>query len=260
MPNAANITKPITMLGIWRSGTSVISKVIEAHPQVFFMGETFNLILGPWAGAYNTLGTMPITERELPKKCGDATRYLFCKIAPSRQERWLHKPLGTPMKLFLNKNPEDPHEYVWRMFSYTFPMARYFIMLRNPCDVVVSQGERWWWSEKERWKIMNSFANWMMHHSSKVDYAIDYSNFLHNTRIVIEDLFEYLELDFHEACMKPTTYVHVPNDDKRTEVEQLGQHRDWSVLSREFLTDKQKRNITRLYDRFEVPIEWPEGW
>lgn len=259
MPNAHNITKPITMLGIWRSGTSVISKVIEAHPDVFFMGETFNLLMGPWAGAYNTLGTMPVMEASLPKKCGDATRYLFCKIGPSRQDRWMHKPLGTPLKLPLHQM-RDNQDFLWMAFEYTFPMAQYFTVLRNPCDVVVSQGERFQWSERERWKIMSAFAGWLLHHRSKVEYAIDYSNFLENPRIVIQDLFEHLELDFREACMKPTEYVHVPNNDQRLEVEQLKGHRDWSKLDPQWLQPKQKRVIQRLYDQFEIPIEWPEGW
>ncbi|MEZ6109401.1 MAG: sulfotransferase, partial [Pirellulaceae bacterium] len=105
MPNSRNVESPISLVGLGRSGTTVLQAAFGRHPAVQVCGETFGIISSLWAGSMTSFlendflhqAQSPLKQDE---KAAHYIRACMCALCPGERPHWFHKPIGMPK--FLN--------------------------------------------------------------------------------------------------------------------------------------------------------------
>lgn len=164
----ADIGAPVTLIGLGRSGTTLIEKAFSSCMDVCSCGETGGIIFGTYAGAMDSYFDSPNLNYETRETfSADVVRKLFQSLFPiSEAEHWFHKPAGIPKMIpweayrVQADRFEFPTTWYWNTFDAVFPRARYITVLRNPWDIVISRMAFSGWPEVGLWndiKIMYDF-------------------------------------------------------------------------------------------------------
>lgn len=219
MPNENNILEPITLTAsVGRSGTSLLQDIFARHNQFEICGETQGLLFGVWRGVEispmkllkNDFGQMMCRGDQAMRVVRAAFLAAFNDLSP----KWFHKPIGLPKFLRLpveNGNYCNfPHAWYWHVFKASFPNAKYFTVLRNPCDVVLSRQEYSGWEQKDLWKDIAVSYEMILHEQSPINKVIFFEDLIQDPENVIRDLFDYLEIEYQKQCMRAFDKIHVP--------------------------------------------------
>ena len=151
MPNAANVDRPITIVSYGRSGTSLLSGLLSAHPKADFVGETAPMVSLTWLAAERSIG---IVRRNLhhPREvvvpdnesCASAVQGAFLKLFPSDAPFWIQKPIGIPPTFWLMPETiEEKARWYWNVFKQSFSQGKYLTILRDPFEVTISAHNYW---------------------------------------------------------------------------------------------------------------------
>ena len=94
MPNLTNADSPITLLGIGRSGTSLLDACFRAHRNIQSIDETSGLIFSVANGAHSA--QIPAAHKFADRYDFDgyAIRQLLIALEPSDRERWFRVVMG----------------------------------------------------------------------------------------------------------------------------------------------------------------------
>ncbi|HVZ07133.1 sulfotransferase family protein [Rhodopila sp.] len=157
MPNETNIARPLTLIGLGRSGTTLLEACFNRHPQIQTLNETSGLIFGVAAGAFES--ALPSKERfsDPYAFAGAAIRTTLMALEPSDRLFWFHKPGGLPKLISWvwqdgRKTPTGfPVEWYWRVMKSAFPRSLFITSLRNPWDVVLSWERYIGWRQQDVW-------------------------------------------------------------------------------------------------------------
>ena len=170
MPNSENITRPVTLLGLGRSGTTLMSKTFAQHSEFQSCDETGGLIFSVWEGAKQTFMTL---EREFwhlsdnpDQKAAFYVQTTLEAACPSDKPRWFHKPAGLPFTYMdfeklpgtRGANTGIPVEWYWTVLRQSFPDATFMTILRNPFDIAVSRMQHSKWTPSH---VLDSAAKYM---------------------------------------------------------------------------------------------------
>jgi hypothetical protein len=267
MPNTRNITTPITLVGSHRSGTSLISNLFERHPQCVVAGETANLVFYTWrAGEVSADNIPPLMEGghwvSDEERCGRLVRQAFLAALPDEQSLWFHKPIGIPH--VLSARFDDDHwpqaaEWYWKVLKHAFPQAKYFTILRHPCDVALSTRAFWGYDQTTVWWSLGFMAYLLTHPASPVTYAIAYDRLVQNPRDTAYELFAHLGVPFHENVMEAFARVHAPAKGREAlKPKDTSRQAEWQSLDPANAKLHYLRPIQALFDHFGVPLDWPE--
>ena len=130
MPNLANITKPILVIGPGRSGSSWLVDILAQHPAVQPLTENSlittmysELHQSWWSDDWGWL----CDEAEKDRRITRALRNLYCELFPASEPMWV-------MKMLWRGRPWD---FVHRLF----PDALYLHIVRHPCTAIPSMME-----------------------------------------------------------------------------------------------------------------------
>jgi hypothetical protein len=267
VPNPLTIESPVTLIAPGRSGTSLLSSLFDVHPDFFFAGETVNLIFGSWhAAEFSSCGIAPLVEDGQPvpdiDRAARAVRQSFLTCVPDDKPSWFQKPLGVPVVHSLLFRDDEWHDialWYWKVMRASFPKARYFTVLRNPCDVVLSSQAYWGYDQLTLWRSVGLLSYILAHPSSPVDYAIRFEDLTRSPREVVDDLFSYLEVPFHECVMEAFGKVHVPSAG-REGITEAGTSRraNWDALDRRDAPERYVEPIVELFAKFGYEVELPE--
>src|ERR1041385_3414644 len=180
MPNQENIDRPVTLAAHGRSGTTVLAKVFEYHPDFAYVGETANLIFNAWSAVEFSAGSLMHTD-ETDRMVSDderaarVVRQAVVSCLPDTRPSWFQKPIGVPTvvpKKFGNDRWPEAAEWYWKVMGRSFPRAKFFTVLRNPCDVVLSSKSYWGYGEADMWWSLGFLSYILVHQSSPIRYAI----------------------------------------------------------------------------------------
>ena len=260
MPNTSNISSPFTIVGNGRSGTSLLSKAFNAHPDCFFAGETVNLIHSVWTALASSLPEKK--KAEIP----DVIRHQFLRLYPSNQKYWMHKPIGVPIVVRFYNDEEEFFDWFWDVIDQVFPQAKYFTVLRHPLDVL-SSSRQWWGRSYE--SIIESnrrIARIVTHPKSKVHFGVNYHDLVAQPREQLTALFNYLDFPFHENCLKAFDVGHVVSKgpggvappETPEAIEQFKNRKErgfshkeaWSDLNPSLLTDDYRQAVEASWSKF----------
>ncbi len=266
MPNLENIDSPVTLISFGRSGSSLLSNIFERHPAFRFVGETVNLIFGIWNAVEVSASGMPAlfeNERWVPEdeRAGRAVRQGFLACLPDDRSRWFQKPIGMPTILVSNYDEgcwPDAAEHYWRVMKHSFPRARYFTILRNPSDVVLSAKSYWGYDERTLWELSARLAYFLAHPSSPVVYAITFDDLVRDSEATVRKLFNYLDVPFDEKVLEALGTVHVPASG-REDIKTLSTTRreQWKELDSANIDLNHIQAFAKLYAKFDHRLEWP---
>jgi Flp pilus assembly protein TadD len=191
--------RPVFIVGLPRSGTTLTEQILAAHSQVYGAGE---LTLG--RKDFLALGTQPTTDSAfatLPLLPGDAIRRLA--------ERHLDQ-LATMNRTAARVVDKMPNNF-WYMgvLAALFPKAKFIHCRRDLRDVAVS----WWMTPSVQWAkdpelIVARFRDYqkVMHHWRTVlpvsILEVQYEETVADLQGVARRLVEWCGLDWEPACLK----------------------------------------------------------
>lgn len=255
MPNNANITAPITIVGNGRSGTSLVSQIFNAHPECHYVGETVNLI---HAVSHAMTCSLPEARwKDIPETIRDS----FLRLFPASVTRWMHKPIGVPITVNFYRDREDEFlEWFWQVLDDVFPSATYLTVLRHPLDILCSSHD--WWGRSYA-AVANSnrlVAKLITHPRSKVDFAVHFEGLVSSPESSVRALLDHVEMPFKPACLQPFKRQHASKRDRSAASGGRGLSHEarWAEIDRAVLTDDFRSSVESCWSKFGLEFGgWP---
>jgi hypothetical protein len=176
--------------------------------------------------------------------------------------RWFHKPIGLPK--FLHLPIEDgnycdfPQSWYWRVFNLSFPKAKYFTVIRNPCDVVLSRQEYSGWSQKGLWADIAISYEMILHERSPIKKVVFFEELISDPEKVVRDLFDYLNIDYEAQCMQAFEKIHVPTPGRENlKSKEISRMKNWANLEQSSIDGFQINLIKRTWQHFGRDLQLP---
>ncbi|HLG88960.1 MAG TPA: tetratricopeptide repeat protein [Alphaproteobacteria bacterium] len=184
---------PILIVGMPRSGTTLLEQIVSSHPDVVAGDElTF------WSDTIQRLGEVPLTPAPLGRI---AAEYLA-----------LLRRIGPSAARVTDKMPEN---FRWAgLIHATFPNARIIHCRRNPPDTCLSiyfthfnMGHEFTYSREDIAFFYRQYARLMAHWRRVIPadrlLEIDYEELVSDRERVTRRLIAFCGLDWNEGCLAP---------------------------------------------------------
>ncbi len=201
---------PIFIIGIHRSGTSLLRRIINSHPNIacppesLFLSYFFQMSQDPHV--YSGLASFGIEDKEQAKQqlVEWATRYHEAYRISQQKPRWADK---TPQYV----------EYINQITDMFSGQAQFVLLFRHPFDIVYSIYQRDWrfghYAEdlllnnalyvKQQYKIMLDFV------ANNNNYiAIRYEDLIANPSFILQSVFHYLNEPWDEQVLEYHKFEH----------------------------------------------------
>ncbi|GIK40745.1 MAG: hypothetical protein BroJett011_45780 [Chloroflexota bacterium] len=266
MPNQHNIEAPVILISMQRSGTTLVHDIFRRHPDFNVVGETANLIFGIWHAVESTHNiTSPLIEAGVSIPCEEKAvrivRQAILTSFPADKPRWFQKPIGIPTVLgakFDQTQWAEAGEWYWNVLAKAFPKAKYFAVLRHPCDVVLSCESFLGYETAGYWWSLACLASLLTHPASPVKYVIHYEDLVRHKEEVVRELFEFLEVPFDQKVLNAFAAAHAPSKGREKPGQTSLTRRDeWAQLDPTKTTPFYIEKINELFAQFGYPLEWP---
>jgi tetratricopeptide (TPR) repeat protein len=193
--NFINQKVPIFIIGMLRSGTTLVEQIISSHSQVAAAGEL------PFVSRFG----LSISIGKLPLNLENLTNFrnsYFFKI----KERLIKKPF------FTDKMPLNFFHV--GLISAAFPEAKIINVKRNAAAVCWANYKQFFPARDigycydlndiiKYYKCYNDLINFWDNHLSNKIFHLDYEKLVINQENTIRDLIHYLNLDWEDACLHP---------------------------------------------------------
>ena len=191
---------PIFIIGMPRSGTTLVEQIIASHPLVFGAGELSDLS-NALKDTIGTNGDFPnALEKSSPEKLSAiGTQYLsgLQKLAPNA-------------KYITDKMPAN-FKYVG-LIHLVLPNAKIIHVNRNPMDTCLSaysklftSGQRYSYDLKELGQYYHDYHDLMIHWKAVLPtgsfYDVQYEDIISDTENQAKMLIEYCGLQWDDACL-----------------------------------------------------------
>jgi hypothetical protein len=262
MPNETNADSPITLLGIGRSGTSLLEACFRAQPNIQSIGESSGLIFSVASGAQSTLIPSANKFADRYEYDGHVIRKLLVTLEPSDRERWFHKPIGVPKLInwwFLPGEKSTngfPIEWYWRVLDAAFPRGKYLACLRNPWDVVLSWERFAGWKQKDLWRDVLISYRVIGHRLNRFDAILSFDDLIHRPSETLERVFKVMDLPMVEGALAAYDKPRSMNGNKIME-----SHKEfWSSCERPNISMEEAGEIVEIWKglgyHFESPAEY----
>lgn len=276
MPNAQNITRPITLISYGRSGTSLVHNVIADHPDVDGCGETGALLHGVWASSQKVKGVVRNDydlgrDVDMRLRSGKAVRAVFLShFKDEDRSRWVHKPINVPATI-----APEPQTAAWRVrkaagtywdaMAYSFPDSINITVLRHPYDVITSARAFWGFDVAHIWQQLVNMAVLIDHEQSDIAFAVSYERMSRRPKAEIKRLLDHVGLDERPACYRAAKQVWVPHEPEKAEALKgrklsLGGPRfsykeRWSEIDRKSFRRADKDILIKMWARFGETLQ-----
>ena len=201
LPDSGLDAEPVFVIGMPRSGTSLVEQILASHPQVFGAGELMeirNIAL------------------DLPLLLGSETPYPDCLAELDRDTaaqaagRYLERLAGLSDGTVVDKMP---HNFLHLgLISRLFPQARVIHLRRDALDTCFSCyaqdfGERHAYSRSlgALGRTYMAYRKLMAHWRKELDLdieEIDYENIVADLEPAARRLIDFIGLDWHPDCLR----------------------------------------------------------
>ena len=262
MPNMENAGSPITLLGIGRSGTSLLEACFRTHANVQSIGETSGLIFSIANGAHSAM--IPSVHK-FPDRYdydGHAIRQLLVALEPSNRERWFHKPIGVPKLVSWWQLPGEkttngfPVEWYWRVLDAAFPTAKYIACLRNPWDVVLSWERFAGWKQKELWRDVLITYRVIARGMDRFEVIVTFDDLINRAADTLERVFRAVDLPVTGQALAA---YNTPRSMKGHKI--MNSHREsWSSCERPNISEEEAADIVAIWKQLGCGFESPDEY
>lgn len=193
---------PVFVLGMPRSGTSLVEQIISSHPRVHGAGELTSL------GRF---------EVSLAEQFKSSTPYPECmplyyeSVAPDFAEKYLKelREYSQDAQRITNKMPDNFTKIGF--IKTLFPEARIIHCRRSVLDTCTSNfmnyfavGNEYTLDLRDLGKYFLDYDRLMVHWNSLFSseiFTVQYEDLVMNQEVVSRRLIEYLELEWDERCL-----------------------------------------------------------
>jgi hypothetical protein len=264
MPNIANISAPVCLVGPGRSGTTLVTNIFRRHPECQSLGETANLIFSAY---YHIEKALPLCgPRAHDLSVEDAALLsiysMLFKLYPSARKFWFQKPIFTPAVQTFFQDESEFGTWYWSRSAALFPDARYFTVLRDPNEVAKSAMTRWGWEVRAVNRNLLRTYRLLAHPDSRVSFAIDFDELTNDPEATTRRLLEFAQMPFRKRCLSAFDQQHAPNDRAaRQGIE--GRHNGAKIVNEEVLNQyrrlKERWSSPRGTDIHLQPRPFPEA-
>ena len=197
-----NTKKLIFIVGMPRSGTSLVEQIISSHKDVFGGGELpfLNDIIDK-----KILNNRKVKGFNNPK--------LLEQILKESQDEYILKisEIDNSNKVFIDKSPLN-FKYIGFIKSI-FPNSKIINCNRNPIDTCFSNFKNFFSGSllfsnnlSDLAQFYNMYNNLMQFWNNCFDidiYNLDYSSLIENPNKEIKNIINFCQLDWDENCLKP---------------------------------------------------------
>ena len=197
-----NSKKVIFIVGLPRSGTTLLEQILSAHHQVFGAGELDFLrqIINEYFVQDNKLLPQKINELQLSNNNMINDKYF----------NYLES-LNNNSIVTIDKGPQN---FIWIGFiKLFFQNAKVIHIKRNSRDTFLSNYKNnfaskdmdWTYDPSEILKYFNFYNDYMNFWKKICEdfiYDVDYENIVNNSETEIRKLLNFCELDWDENCLK----------------------------------------------------------
>jgi hypothetical protein len=211
--------RPLFILSLPRSGSTLVQRVLGAHPDIATAAEPWVLLPHTYAtratGAYaeygHALAARAIREFTASLPDGEETYRDELRALVLRLYEYA---AGGPAAYFLDKTPR--YHFIADDLFGLFPDAKFVFLWRNPLAVVASTVETW---GRGRWKIgrwrvdlFDGLANLVASRERHADASLSmrYEDLVSDPQGHWPLLFEHLELPFDPGILTSFPSVRVP--------------------------------------------------
>jgi len=203
MPRASvRSDRPVFIVGMPRSGTSLIEQILASHPQVFGAGELTDIVRLPLS-----LHTMLGTERKYPQCLSLLTQDRIDTFA----QHYLDKlaSLSPDASRVIDKMPGNFMHLGF--IELLFPDARIIHCMRDPLDTCLScyfqdfsRSHPYSYDLENLGAFYNEYRKIMQHWRSVLSipmYEIQYEELVADQEMKSRELVEFCGLEWDERCL-----------------------------------------------------------
>ena len=265
-----NVERPITLLGMGRSGTTVISEAFKHRSDFEDLNETGGLIFGVWQSAESTFVPLKAQVWKSFKNNPDAknahfVRTCICSLSSLNTPHWFHKPAGLPFShLDLSnvqgkrtKHGDIPIDWYWTVLTKSFPQSKYIMPVRNPFDVAISRHRHSGWPLES---VITLYARNVELLTERLDIfstIIKFEELHNNFAETMEKLCYDLKLEFDPAMLNAKDNYAAPlakaTGPTKTYKDQ------WSVFDGMPVNEAELSSIKDFFEKIGFELQIPSG-
>ena len=197
--------RPVFIVGMPRSGTTLSEQMLAAHPQVAGVGEAPFASRAFWQFARQRPEALDVAEAMLqaPDGLREAARWHLEQL-----ESLLEKQGGRQALRIVDKMPDNYSLLPWLLAL--FPRAKIIHLRRDPRDVAVSCWMtqfgviRWAFAETHLARRIEDYLRLTAHWRTVAGHRwleLDYEALVDDPESQLRRVFHFLELDFHPDCL-----------------------------------------------------------
>jgi ubiquinone/menaquinone biosynthesis C-methylase UbiE len=215
MPNATNVTSPINIHGIGRSGTTLIQNIMAETGFIQTCNEMAPFVFGAFRGAQ--LGR-PSEDKEIPGRYGDtvlavrAVHGAMCAACPSSKPGWSQKLGGIPNQLvwsmitqadrdFASEPYPFPYQWYWDAVAAMFPLSKDVLVLRDYRDILISGTKFFGHSPVDLTADLAVYFNLLAHPAARIGHVIRFEQLVADPSRTVCELFAYLGLQYRPELL-----------------------------------------------------------
>ncbi|NDW21612.1 sulfotransferase [Alteromonas hispanica] len=179
------IKKPIFIIGTQRSGTTLLTRMLSAHPELFIQNE-----MGDWGVFHKPYAPEELHERIAKKLCSHGVNL---KELQEKKKRWGWKdPMLTP--------------HIFELAA-SYPDAKFIVLVRDPRAVVASYIENAWglgtnaYTGALRWKKEVAHQLTLLNVYPDRCLLLKYESLIESTVDCLEDVVEFIGVDYDELML-----------------------------------------------------------
>ncbi|MBF0380254.1 MAG: sulfotransferase [Magnetococcales bacterium] len=215
--------RPIFIVGMYRSGTSLVEQIISSHPQVFGAGELtwLSQSAAKLSQRYNL-------DQIYPEAITQLTQEMAQELAKEFEAELIRIAGSDRYKLISDKMP---HNYFYLgMINILFPKARVIICKRQPLDACLSIYFQDFTNNLSYTNDLSDLGFYYSLYAEMMDYwrenlslsfhEINYEELVSNPETQTRSLIDFLELPWDEKCLKPHKEKRTVNTASHWQVKQ----------------------------------------
>jgi tetratricopeptide (TPR) repeat protein len=204
---ASDSRSPLFVVGMPRSGTTLVTSILSNHPCIGSAGELTTFGEG-------TATMSKLTERDIPYP--ESIRHITPAAGvhlTSDYEKSLRRDVGPDVPHVIDKNPLNFH-YLG-LIRMLFPMARIIHCIRNPLDTGLSNYFQYFalahaysFDLRNIGHFYSQYVRLMAHWRSVLPVPmieVQYEDLIQDTERVVRATLESLGLEWNDRCLAPHT-------------------------------------------------------